>query len=133
MHVRRIFAECLRDIRCIFNLLSRIMFATYSLNIRRLLTQSIRGRPNLHVKSEHPANILRILVSHLRLCLPNNRRVFASCSQKLFEAVHFFSVRVVGLQQQGGNHTNLEARAIHDELCDYFNTNGQVPWQWSII
>ena len=29
------------------------MFATYSLNIRRLLTQSIRRRPNLHVKSEH--------------------------------------------------------------------------------
>ena len=59
-------------------------------HIRRLLTQSIRRRPNLHVKSEHLANILRILTSHIRLCLPNNRRVFASCSQKLFAAVHFF-------------------------------------------
>ena len=29
------------------------MFATYSLTIRRLFTQSIRRRPNLHVKSEH--------------------------------------------------------------------------------
>ena len=29
------------------------MFATYSLNIRRLFTQSIRRRPNLHMKSEH--------------------------------------------------------------------------------
>ena len=29
------------------------MFATYSLNIRRLLTLSIRCRPNLHVKNEH--------------------------------------------------------------------------------
>ena len=29
------------------------MFATYLLNIRRLLTQSIRHRPNLQVKSEH--------------------------------------------------------------------------------
>ena len=90
MHVRRIFAECLRDIRCIINLLSRIMFATYWLNIRGLLTQSIRSRPNLHVKSEHLANIPQILVSHIRLCLPNNRRVFASCSQKLFATVHFF-------------------------------------------
>ena len=42
------------------------MFATYSLNIRRLLTQSIRRRPNLHVKSEHLTNIPRILVSHIR-------------------------------------------------------------------
>ena len=58
------------------------MFATYSLNIRRLLIQIIRGRPNLNVKSEHLANIPRILVSHIRLCLPNNRRVFASCSRK---------------------------------------------------
>ena len=90
MHVRRIFAECLWDIRCIFNLLSSIMFATYSLNIRRLLTQSIRRRANLHVKSEHLAKIPRILVSHIRLCLPNNRRVFASCSRKLFAAVHYF-------------------------------------------
>ena len=29
------------------------MFATYLLNIRRLLTLSIRRRPNLYVKSEH--------------------------------------------------------------------------------
>ena len=50
MHVHHIFAECLQDIGCIFNLLFGIMFATYSLNIRRLLTQSIHGRPNLHVK-----------------------------------------------------------------------------------
>ena len=70
------------------------MFATYSLNIRRLLTQSICSRPNLHVKSEHLANIPQILVSHIRLCLPNNHRVFTGCSRKLFVAVHFFSVRV---------------------------------------
>ena len=85
MHVCHIFAECLRYVRCIFNLLSRIMFATYSLNIRRLLTQSIRRRPNLQL-----ANIPRILVSHIRLCLLYNRRVFASCSRKLFAAEHFF-------------------------------------------
>ena len=65
-------------------------FESCSLNIPRLLTQSIRRRSNLHVKSEHLANIPRILVSHIRVCLPNNGRVFASCSQKLFAAVHFF-------------------------------------------
>ena len=75
------------------------MFATYLLNIRRLLTKSTRRRPNLHVKSEHLANIPQILVSHIRLCLPSNRRVFASCSQKLFAAVHFFrkGVSISGL------------------------------------
>ena len=66
------------------------MFAKYSLNIHRLLTQSIRRRANLHVKSEHLANIPRILVNHIRLCSLKNRRVFVSCSRKLFAAVHFF-------------------------------------------
>ena len=64
------------------------MFATYLLNSPHICL--IRRRPNLHVKSEHLANIPRILVSHIRLCLPSNRRVFTSCSQKLFAAVHFF-------------------------------------------
>ena len=39
------------------------MFATYSLNIRRLLTQSIRRRPNLHVKSEHRRIIAEYLLA----------------------------------------------------------------------
>ena len=32
------------------------------------------------MKSDHLANIPRILVSHIRLCLPSNRRVFAEYS-----------------------------------------------------
>ena len=35
--------------------------------------------------------------------------------------------------QQGGNRSTLEAREIRDELCEYFNTDGQVPWQWNAI
>jgi len=35
--------------------------------------------------------------------------------------------------QQGGNRSTLEAREIRDKLCDYFNTNGEVPWQWDAI
>ena len=68
MHVHRIFAECLQDIRCIFNLLSWIMSATYSLNIRRLLTQSIRRRPNLHVKSERCRIIAEYLLAVCENC-----------------------------------------------------------------
>ena len=85
MHVRRIFADCLRYVRCIFNLLSRIMFATYSLNIRRLLTQSIRRRPNLQL-----ANIPQILVSHIRLCLLNNRRVLLAVPENCSRQSIFF-------------------------------------------
>ena len=56
-------------------------------HIHRLLTQSIRSRPNLHVKSEHLANTGQpykvMFTEQLHL-------VFASCSRKLFAAVHFF-------------------------------------------
>ena len=41
---------------------ARHIFAEYSQAVK----QSIPGRPNLHVKNEHLANILRILVSHIR-------------------------------------------------------------------
>ena len=36
------------------------------------------------------------------------------------------------LAHQGGNRNQGTARDIRDELCDYFNTNGQVDWQWDI-
>lgn len=38
-----------------------------------------------------------------------------------------------GLLPQGGNRTTLEARDVRDELCDYFNSDGQVPWQWNAV
>ena len=38
---------------------------------------------------------------------------------------------MAGLSPQGGNRTTLQARVVRDELCDYFNTEGQVPWQWT--
>ena len=47
------------------------MFATYSLNIRRLLSQSIRRRPNLHLKSEH-----------LRIIAENSLAVRENCSRQ---------------------------------------------------
>jgi hypothetical protein len=34
-----------------------------------------------------------------------------------------------GLSQQGSNRSTVEAREILEEICDYVNTNGQVPWQ----
>ena len=40
---------------------------------------------------------------------------------------------LVNLVQQGGNRNRSDARNVRDELCDYFNTNGQVPWQWDVI
>jgi hypothetical protein len=27
----------------------------------------------------------------------------------------------------------VEAREILEEICDYVNTNGQVPWQWNAV
>ena len=36
------------------------------------------------------------------------------------------------LVHQGGNRSQGAARDIRDELCDFFNTNGQVDWQWDI-
>ena len=68
MHVLCIFAECLQDICCILNLLSLIMFTTYLLNIRRLLTQSTHRRPNLHVKSEHRRIIAEYLLAVRKNC-----------------------------------------------------------------
>ena len=35
--------------------------------------------------------------------------------------------------QQGGNRNRSDARGVRDEFCDYFNSNGQVPWQWDVI
>ena len=40
---------------------------------------------------------------------------------------------MVGLMPQGGNRTTVEARAVRDEICDYFNFDGQVPWQWNAV
>lgn len=40
---------------------------------------------------------------------------------------------MTAILQQGGNRSTLEARYIRDELNDYFNTNGQVPWQWNAV
>lgn len=40
---------------------------------------------------------------------------------------------MVGLLPQGGNRTTLEARDVRDELCDCFNSDGQVPWQWNAV
>jgi hypothetical protein len=34
--------------------------------------------------------------------------------------------------QQSGNRNSTDARNVRDEFCDYFNTNGQVPWQWEL-
>ena len=33
---------------------------------------------------------------------------------------------------QGGNRSQGAARDIRDEICDFFNTNGQAEWQWDI-
>ena len=40
---------------------------------------------------------------------------------------------LANILQQGGNRSTLEAKEIRDELCEYFNTDGQVPWQWNAI
>ena len=37
------------------------------------------------------------------------------------------------LSQQGSNRYSLNAKAVRDEFTEYFNTNGQVEWQWGII
>ena len=39
----------------------------------------------------------------------------------------------VHLSVQGGNRSGADLRGIRDEFCEYFNTNGQVPWQWELI
>lgn len=36
------------------------------------------------------------------------------------------------LTLQGGNRYTGEGRSVRDEFCDYFNSNGQVPWQWDM-
>ena len=38
-----------------------------------------------------------------------------------------------GITPQSDNRTAADARDIRDEFCDYFTTNGQVPWQWEMI
>ena len=70
------------------------MFAIYSLNIHRLLTQSIRSKPNLHVKSEHLANIPRILVSLLRYVYRTIAEYSLAVQKKIVRGSAFFSVRV---------------------------------------
>ena len=40
---------------------------------------------------------------------------------------------MTAILQQGGNTSTQEAREIRDELCDYLNTNGQIPWQWNAV
>ncbi len=35
-----------------------------------------------------------------------------------------------GLTQQSGNRSSNDVR---EELRDYFNTNGQVTWQWDFL
>lgn len=35
-----------------------------------------------------------------------------------------------GLTQQSGNRSSNDVR---EELRDYFNTNGQVSWQWDFL
>lgn len=39
----------------------------------------------------------------------------------------------VNMAQQGGNRNTTDARSIRDEFKDYFNTNGQVYWQWDLL
>lgn len=38
-----------------------------------------------------------------------------------------------GLTQQSGNRSSNDVREIREEFCDYFNTNGQVSWQWDFL
>jgi hypothetical protein len=38
-----------------------------------------------------------------------------------------------GLSQQGSNRSTVEAREMREEICDYVNTNGQVPCQWNAV
>ena len=42
------------------------------------------------------------------------------------------SSEMQGLATQCSNSSSLSARAVRDELCKYFQTEGQVPWQWNI-
>lgn len=38
-----------------------------------------------------------------------------------------------GLAQQSGNRSSNDVREFREELCDYFNTNCQVSWQWNFL
>ena len=38
-----------------------------------------------------------------------------------------------GVVQQGSNRAPFDAREIRDELCDFFNSDGQVSWQWDVV
>ena len=71
------------------------MFATYSLNIRRLLTQSIRRRPNLHVKSEH-------------------HRIIAEYSLAVRGSAFFFRKESNTIREQSkGNNSNIIGTEKH--------------------
>ena len=78
----KIITECLQDIPCIFNLLSLNIFATYSLNIRRLLTNVFAADLICMWKVNISRTFREYLVSHIRLYLQNNCRMFASYLQK---------------------------------------------------
>ena len=43
------------------------------------------------------------------------------------------NVTFANMSQQSSNRSTDSARDIRDEFADYFNTNGQVEWQWDIV
>ena len=42
------------------------------------------------------------------------------------------SVGMLGLTTQSSNNSSPTARVVRDNLCRYFQSEGQVPWQWNI-
>lgn len=46
---------------------------------------------------------------------------------------HVPNQNFLSLSNQGGNRSATDIRDIRSEFCDYFNTNGAVPWQWHMI
>jgi len=43
------------------------------------------------------------------------------------------SVNFTPLVQQGSNRYSVDAKSVRDEFMHYFNTSGQVEWQWAMI
>ena len=95
------------------------MFATYSLNIRRLLTQSIRRRPNLHVKSEHHKiiaeyllavheNCLRQCIFSIRVIPPNIIKGYESNGAYIFSPLKF----IQGRKKHEGRDTRSDIYSI---------------------
>ncbi|XP_062575927.1 uncharacterized protein LOC134237799 [Saccostrea cucullata] len=46
---------------------------------------------------------------------------------------HEMGTNLPGLIRQCGNRSSNDVREIREEFCDYFNTNGQVSWQWELL